>query len=74
MLQFTVFVNNRKARNGKKVEVAIYGEAGVYVGLSAIDRSFYSMQAGNELTYARVTPQIITNRYMKKQLVIVLST
>ncbi|XP_046661974.1 CD109 antigen isoform X3 [Homalodisca vitripennis] len=51
---FTVFINNRKARTGEKVEVAIYGEAGVYVGLSGIDRSFYSMQAGNELTYARV--------------------
>lgn len=51
---FTVFINNRKARTGEKVEVAIYGEPGVYVGLSGIDRAFYSMQAGNELTYARV--------------------
>ncbi|KAG8228773.1 hypothetical protein J437_LFUL007766 [Ladona fulva] len=51
---FTVFVNNRKARTGEVVEVAIYGEPGAYVGLSGIDRAFYSMQAGNELTYASV--------------------
>lgn len=51
---FTVFVNNRKARTGDRVEVAIYGEAGAYVGLSGIDNAFYTMQAGNELTYANV--------------------
>uniref|UniRef100_A0A6B2E7M4 Putative alpha-macroglobulin n=1 Tax=Phlebotomus kandelakii TaxID=1109342 RepID=A0A6B2E7M4_9DIPT len=51
---FTVFINNRKARTGDKVEVAIYGEPGAYVGLSGIDNAFYTMQAGNELTYANV--------------------
>lgn len=51
---FTVFINNKKARTGKKVEVAIYGQPGAYVGLSGIDKAFYSMQAGNELTYAKV--------------------
>ncbi|XP_032681825.1 CD109 antigen [Odontomachus brunneus] len=51
---FTVFINNKKARTGERVEVAIYGEPGAYVGLSGIDRSFYTMQAGNELTYANV--------------------
>ncbi|XP_069675686.1 CD109 antigen isoform X2 [Periplaneta americana] len=51
---FTVFINNRKARTGERVEVAIYGEPGAYVGLSGIDRAFYTMQAGNELTYAKV--------------------
>lgn len=51
---FTVFINNRKARTGEKVEVAIFGEPGAYVGLSGIDRAFYTMQAGNELTYAKV--------------------
>lgn len=53
-MQFTVFINNRKARTGKRVEVAIYGEPGAYVGLSGIDKSFYTMQAGNELTYSKV--------------------
>ncbi|KAF7387314.1 CD109 antigen-like [Vespula maculifrons] len=51
---FTVFINNKKARTGENVEVAIYGEPGAYVALSGIDRSFYTMQAGNELTYANV--------------------
>lgn len=51
---FTVLINNRKARTGENVEVAIYGEPGAYVGLSGIDRSFFTMQAGNELTYANV--------------------
>lgn len=54
LLQFTVYINNRKARTGEKVEVAIFGEPGAYVGLSGIDRAFYTMQAGNELTYAKV--------------------
>ncbi|KAJ3650099.1 hypothetical protein Zmor_021807 [Zophobas morio] len=52
--KFTVYINNKKARTGHKVEVAIYGEPGSYVGLSGIDRAFYTMQAGNELTYAKV--------------------
>ncbi|KAK7573777.1 hypothetical protein V9T40_010968 [Parthenolecanium corni] len=51
---FTVFINNRKARTGEVVEVAIYGEPGAYVGLSGMDRPFYTLQLGNELTYARV--------------------
>lgn len=36
------------------MEVAIYGEPGAYVGLSGIDKAFYAMQAGNELTYSKV--------------------
>ena len=45
---FTVYINNRKARTGERVEVAVYGEPGAYVGLSGIDNAFYTMQAGNE--------------------------
>ncbi|CAH0713091.1 unnamed protein product, partial [Brenthis ino] len=51
---FTVIVNNRKHRTGERVEVAVYGEPGAYVGLSGIDHAFYTMQAGNELSYAKV--------------------
>lgn len=51
---FTVFINNKKARTGEKVEIAIYGEPGAYVALSGVDRAFYTMQAGNELTYSNV--------------------
>lgn len=39
------------------VEVAIYGEPGAYVGLSGLDYPFYGLQAGNELTYAKVSLQ-----------------
>lgn len=57
---FTVFINNRKARTGERVEVAVYGEPGSYVGLSGIDNAFYTMQAGNELTYAKVISKMST--------------
>ncbi|XP_055916292.1 CD109 antigen [Eupeodes corollae] len=57
---FTLFINNRKARTGEKVEVAIYGEPGSYVSLSGIDSAFYSMQAGNELTYAKIITKMST--------------
>lgn len=53
-----MFINNRKHRTGERVEVAIYGEPGAYVGLSGIDNVFYTMQAGNELTYAKVRPTL----------------
>lgn len=55
-----MFINNKKARTGHNVEVAIYGEPGSYVGLSGIDRAFYTMQAGNELTYANVISKMAT--------------
>lgn len=55
---FTVYINNRKARTGEKVEVAIFGEPGSYVGLSGIDSAFYTMQAGNELTYAKIVTKM----------------
>ncbi|XP_050294787.1 CD109 antigen [Anthonomus grandis grandis] len=58
--KFQVMINNKKARTGHKVEVVIYGEPGSYVGLSGIDRSFYTMQAGNELTYAKVITKMMT--------------
>lgn len=57
---FTVYVNNRKARTGERVEVAVFGEPGAYVGLSGIDNAFYTMQAGNELTYANVITKMST--------------
>lgn len=58
--KFAVFINNKKARTGHKVEVAVYGEPGSIVGLSGIDRSFYTMQAGNELSYAKVLSNMAT--------------
>ncbi|XP_055919076.1 CD109 antigen-like [Eupeodes corollae] len=37
---FSFHVNNRKSRTGERVEVAVYGEPGSFVGLSAIDNTF----------------------------------
>ncbi|KAL3286714.1 hypothetical protein HHI36_001209 [Cryptolaemus montrouzieri] len=58
--KFKVFINNLKARTGHEVEVAIYGEPGSYVGLSGIDKAFYTMQAGNELSYGKVITKMAT--------------
>ncbi|KAL1110500.1 hypothetical protein AAG570_008028 [Ranatra chinensis] len=52
--EFTILINNRKAKTGEKVEVAIYGEPGAYVAISATDKAFFTMQAGNEITYEKV--------------------
>lgn len=49
-----MFVNNRKARTGHVVEVAIYGEPGAYVGLAGTDRAFYTMQAANQISLSQV--------------------
>lgn len=57
---FTVYINNRKARTGERVEVSVFGEPGAYVGLSGIDNAFYTMQAGNELSYAKVITKMST--------------
>lgn len=53
-----MFINNKKARTGHEVEVAIYGEPGAYVGLAGIDTAFFTMQAGNDLTYATVSNSV----------------
>ncbi|KAI8419742.1 LOW QUALITY PROTEIN: hypothetical protein MSG28_008421 [Choristoneura fumiferana] len=60
---FSVLINNRKHRTGERVEVAIYGEPGAYVGLSGIDNAFYTMQAGNELTYAKFRFNRVQRQY-----------
>jgi len=54
MLQFTVQINNLKEKTNNIVEIIIRGQPGAYVGLSGIDSAFYTMQAGNEITYSEV--------------------
>ena len=51
---FTVTLNPMKDKTGDTVEVVVLGDPGAYVGISAIDKGFYSMQAGNEISYAEV--------------------
>lgn len=49
-------LNNRKDKTGDTIEVAIYGEPGTYVAISAVDRTLYNMQAGTEISYSEVNP------------------
>jgi CD109 antigen len=58
-LQFTVKINNRKEKTNNLVEIIIRGQPGAYVGLSGIDSSFYTMQAGNELSYSEILEKMI---------------
>ncbi len=53
-LQFTVQINNKKEKTNNIVEVIIRGEPGAYVGLAGVDAAFYTMQAGNDISYAEV--------------------
>jgi len=52
--QFTVVINNKKEKTNNLVEVIIRGEPGAYVGLSGVDSAFYTMQAGNDISYSQV--------------------
>ncbi|KAK2723405.1 hypothetical protein QYM36_001916, partial [Artemia franciscana] len=57
---FTLKLNPRKDKTGDTVEVVILGEPGSYVGLSSVDKAFYGMQAGNELSYSDVVRKMAT--------------
>nr|BAR45628.1 macroglobulin complement-related 2 [Niponia nodulosa] len=52
--KFNVSLNNYKEKQGNSIEVVVWGEPGAYVGISAMDRDMYTMQAGNELSHAHV--------------------
>nr|QOJ54018.1 macroglobulin complement-related 2 [Ixodes ricinus] len=52
--KFNMTLNNRKDKTGDTIEVAIYGDPGTYVALSAVDRTLYNMQAGTEISYSEV--------------------
>lgn len=64
---FTVLLNNRKDKTGDTIEVAVYGEPGTYVGLSAIDKDLFNIQSENQLSYSHVQQKMMsfdTNMYM----------
>lgn len=52
--KFNLTLNNRKDKTGDTIEVAIYGDPGTYVALSAVDRTLYNMQSGTEISYSEV--------------------
>ena len=41
---FTLMLNPMKDKTGDSVEVVVFGDPGAYVGISAIDKGFFSMQ------------------------------
>lgn len=57
---FSVTLNPIKDKTGDTVEVVVLGNPGAYVGISAIDKGFFNMQAGNELSYAEVITKMTT--------------
>ncbi|CAG7785575.1 unnamed protein product, partial [Allacma fusca] len=57
---FTVAINNKKEKTNNLVEVIIRGQPGAYVGLSGLDSAFYTMQAGNDISFAQVLKSMIT--------------
>ncbi|ODM98885.1 hypothetical protein Ocin01_07797 [Orchesella cincta] len=57
---FTVEINNKKEKTNNIVEIIIRGEPGAYVGLSGIDAAFFTMQAGNDISYGEVLSKMST--------------
>lgn len=57
---FTVIINNRKDKTGDTLEVAVKGQPGTYVGLSALDKDLAALQADNQLSYASVQEKMIS--------------
>lgn len=49
------------------MEVIIRGQPGAYVGLSGLDAAFYSMQAGNEISYGEVKEKVSQNFWKQLQ-------
>ncbi len=48
---FTLTLNPMKDKTGDTVEVVVLGDPGAYVGISAIDKGFFNMQACPVWTY-----------------------
>ncbi len=57
---FTVSLNNRKDKTGDTIEVAVFGQPGTYVALSAIDKDLFALQPENQLNYAFVQKKMTT--------------
>lgn len=46
---FTVILNPNKDKHGESLEVAVYGQPGTYVGLTAFNQDLYSLSATGQL-------------------------
>lgn len=57
---FTVTLNNRKDKSGDTIEVVVLGQPGSYIGLSAMDKDLYALDAGNQINHADVLKKMST--------------
>lgn len=57
---FTVILNNRKDKTGDTIEVVVWGKPGTYVGLSALDKDLFHLEADNQLSYAYAQQKMIS--------------
>ena len=57
---FTVTLNNRKDKSGDTIEVVVLGQPGSYIGLSAMDKDLYVLDAGNQINHADVLRKMST--------------
>lgn len=55
IFQFTVEVNPLKDYTGSEMEIIVTGDPGSYVGILGTDGLIYSLQGGNDLTFASVS-------------------
>lgn len=46
---FTVILNPNKDKHGETIEVAVYGEPGTYVGLSAVNKDLHALSSAGQI-------------------------
>lgn len=55
---FTVILNPNKDKHGETLEVAVYGQPGTYVGLSAFNKDLYALSSAGQLSLIEFDQQM----------------
>lgn len=55
---FTVILNPNKDKHGETLEVAVYGQPGTYVGLSAFNKDLYALSSAGQLSLIEFNQQM----------------
>ena len=55
---FTVILNPNKDKHGETLEVAVYGQPGTYVGLSAFNKDLYELSSAGQLNLIEFDQQM----------------
>jgi len=55
---FTIVLNANKDKHGENLEVAVYGQPGTYVGLSAFNKDLYSLSDAGQLDLIQFDQQM----------------